>query len=103
MNGIDCGRGAKIGKSLALPHPVNIVIGMGVEVGDCVTIYQGVTLGQVNGRYPVIESDVVIFPNSVVCGAITVPFQSKVQALSLLVPKPESSPKNKAQIESGLK
>jgi len=63
-----------IGPRLYLPHPVGIVVGRGATIGKNVTIYQNVTLGQPTetGGYPVIEDDVIIYPNSVLVGSITI-------------------------------
>jgi serine O-acetyltransferase len=66
---------ARIGPGLLLPHPVGIVIGDDVEIGDNATIYQHVTLGRRDSRdqsYPVIGNDVVIYAGAVVIGGITV-------------------------------
>jgi serine O-acetyltransferase len=59
---------------LQLPHPTGIVIGETVEIGSEVTIYQNVTLGRARNaaRYPVIGDGVVIFPNAVVIGGVTI-------------------------------
>lgn len=43
--GIYCGRGAKIGMGLELPHPQGIVIGEAVVMGEGCRILQQVTLG----------------------------------------------------------
>jgi len=68
---IDAGSGAKIGKGLKLPHPFNLVIGRGAVIGDNVTLYHGVTIGDKDG-YPVICDDVIVYPNSVLVGRIRV-------------------------------
>jgi len=63
-----------IGCDVALPHPVGIVIGDRVVVGNRVRIFQGVTLGSsAIGRdsYPVVEDGVTIFANAVVVGRVT--------------------------------
>lgn len=63
-----------IGPRLYLPHPTAIVVGRGVVIGQDVTIYQGVTLGQPNesAGYPIVGDGVIIYPNSVLIGSITI-------------------------------
>ena len=39
---------AEIGKNLSFPHPIGIVIGDGVKIGDNCIIYQNVTIGRKN-------------------------------------------------------
>jgi serine O-acetyltransferase len=65
---------AKIGIALRLPHPTAVVVGTGARIGNFVTIYQGVTLGRGlnDERYPTLAEGVVIFPNSVIAGGVTV-------------------------------
>ena len=66
---------AKIGKNLKLPHPIGIVIGEGVKVGDNCIIYQNVTLGRKNRNiadYPTIGNNVVIYCNSTIIGNIEI-------------------------------
>lgn len=64
--------------STNFPHPIAIVIGEGVRLGERVTIYQGVTLGGARrgdwqtGTYPVIGDDVVLFAGAVVIGGVTI-------------------------------
>lgn len=66
---------ADIGGGLLMPHPVAIVIGDGVIIGDRATIYQSVTIGAASKTrltYPRIESGVTLYPGCVVVGAIKV-------------------------------
>ncbi len=66
---------AKIGRDLHLPHPIGVVIGAGVEIGDNVTIYQNTTLGRKHkdvGTYPKVGNDVTIYCNSVVVGDVEI-------------------------------
>lgn len=81
-HGIDVGRGAKIGSGIYLPHPMNIVIGKGVNIAENVTIYHGVTLGKTKGCYPSIQRDCVIFPNSVIVGHSEIAEGTKLPPLS---------------------
>lgn len=66
---------ARFGASLRLPHPVGIVIGDGVRLGDEVTLYQHVTLGRRSTKvdgYPVVGDGVTIYAGAVLIGAITI-------------------------------
>ena len=69
---IEYGRGAQIGPGLILPHPINIVFGMGCVIGSNCTIFHGVTIGQSRAKYPTIGSNVVIYPNCFVVGDVVI-------------------------------
>ena len=45
LTGIEIHPGAKVGRRFFIDHGMGIVIGETAEIGDDVTIYQGVTLG----------------------------------------------------------
>ena len=64
LTGIEIHPGAKIGKGLFIDHGMGVVIGETCEIGDNVTIYQGVTLGgtgkEKGKRHPTIEDNVLI-------------------------------------------
>ncbi|WP_418667978.1 serine O-acetyltransferase [Allofournierella sp.] len=62
----------KIGCNLRIPHPQNIVLGSGCTIGDNVTIYHDVTLGQNRGKYPTIGNNVIIYAGAKVIGDVTV-------------------------------
>lgn len=73
--GIYVSPNASIGAGLKLPHPVGIVIGEGCSIGENATIYQHVTVGRRSRndpRYPVIDSNVVLYPGSVIIGPVRV-------------------------------
>lgn len=76
--GIYISSNAAIGPGLRLPHPTSIVIGDGVEIGENVTIYQGVTLGgRIIGdwkkrNYPKIADNSVIFAGAVIVGKVKI-------------------------------
>lgn len=78
---------AEIGKDLKFPHPVGIVIGANVRIGDNVIIYQNVTIGKNNINafdYPVIGSNTIIYANSIVIGGIKIGENCIVGAQSLV-------------------
>jgi serine O-acetyltransferase len=66
---------ARIGPGLALPHPVGIVLG-GTVIGEGVTIYQNVTIGQARRKdkavFPRIGNDVTIYAGAVLVGDIEI-------------------------------
>lgn len=84
LHGIDVGRGLQIGPGLSLPHPVALVIGGGVVIGERCTIFQGVTLGVAHGRYPRVEDDVTIYPNAVIVGEVVLTSGRNVRALTFM-------------------
>jgi serine O-acetyltransferase len=69
---------AKICLDVKFPHPVGIVIGDKVVIGNDVIIYQNVTLGGArigdaeNSHYPVIGSGTVIFAGAVILGKVKI-------------------------------
>ena len=63
---------SEIGEFVSFPHPVGIVIGFGVKVGNDCVIYQNVTLGQNKGKYPQIGNNVVIFAGAKIIGNIKI-------------------------------
>ena len=62
--GIEIHPGARIGHRLFIDHGAGVVIGETTEIGDDVTLYQGVTLGgtgkEKGKRHPTIENGVLI-------------------------------------------
>lgn len=82
--GIDIHPGAQIGLHFFIDHGTGVVIGETTEIGDQVTLYQGVTLGALNfphdqsgriirgsKRHPTIEHDVVIYSEATILGGET--------------------------------
>tara|TARA_B110001469_G_C9641891_1_gene322994 strand:+ start:435 stop:725 length:291 start_codon:yes stop_codon:yes gene_type:complete len=72
------------------PHPIGIVIGEGVLIGDRVKIWHHVTIGShgkegVDKAYPVIGNDVKIYVNSSVLGGVKVGNEVIVGAHSLVM------------------
>jgi serine O-acetyltransferase len=89
LTGIEIHPGAKIGRRFFIDHGMGVVIGETSEIGDDVTIYQGVTLGGTSTervkRHPTIEDSVTIFSGATVLGPVTVGRHSRVGAGSVLV------------------
>ncbi|MCG2820216.1 MAG: serine O-acetyltransferase [Actinomycetia bacterium] len=84
VTGIEVHQGAKLGRGLFIDHGMGVVIGETAEVGENVTMYQGVTLGgtgkEKGKRHPTIGNNVVIAAGASVLGPITVGDNSKVGA-----------------------
>lgn len=82
--GIEIHPGAKIGKGLFIDHGMGVVIGETTEIGDNVTIYQGVTLGgtgkETGKRHPTIGNNVLIGSGAKVLGPFRVGDNSKIAA-----------------------
>lgn len=89
LTGIEIHPGARIGRSFCIDHGMGVVIGETTEVGDRVTLYQGVTLGgtgkQGGKRHPTIEDDVVIGVGASVLGAITIGAGSRIGGGAVVV------------------
>lgn len=64
--------GAVAGKNLSLVHPVGVIVGRDVRIGDDVKIYQNVTLGQNRDGFPTVGDNVIIYANAVIAGGVTV-------------------------------
>ncbi len=88
--------GAKIGRRVFIDHGTGVVIGETAEIGDDVTIYQGVTLGgtgkDVGKRHPTVGSGVMIGAGAKVLGPFTVGNNSNIAAGSVVLhPIPDNS------------
>lgn len=84
LTGIEIHPGATIGKGLFIDHGMGVVIGETTEIGDNVTMYQGVTLGgtgQERGkRHPTIGDNAMIGVGAKILGDINVGENSKIGA-----------------------
>jgi serine O-acetyltransferase len=89
FTGVEIHPGAKIGRRFFLDHGMGTVIGETAEIGDNVTIYQGVTLGgtgkHTGKRHPTLADNVVVGANSTVLGPILVGANSRIGAGSVVV------------------
>jgi serine O-acetyltransferase len=87
LTAIDIHPGARIGKYFFVDHGVGLVIGETAEIGDNVTIYQGVTLGGTNPangiggkRHPTICDGVILGAGCQVLGPVVVGERARVGA-----------------------
>ena len=89
LTGIEIHPGARIGKGVFIDHGMGVVIGETSEVGDYVTLYQGVTLGgtgkETGKRHPTVGENVVIAAGAKVLGPIVIGDNSKVGAGAVVI------------------
>lgn len=70
--GIEIGITSKIQAGFCIHHLNGIVIGEGAEIGRDFNVYQQVTIGQKDNKYPIIGDQVRIYPGAKVIGGITI-------------------------------
>jgi serine O-acetyltransferase len=89
ITGIEIHPGAKIGCGFFIDHGMGVVIGETTEIGENVTLYQGVTLGgtgkERGKRHPTIGNNVVVGAGAKVLGNITIGDDSKIGAGSVVL------------------
>ncbi|QOR68764.1 serine O-acetyltransferase [Cytobacillus suaedae] len=89
FTGIEIHPGAQIGRRFFIDHGMGVVIGETCEIGDNVTVFQGVTLGgtgkEKGKRHPTIKDNALIATGAKVLGSITIGENSKVGAGSVVL------------------
>ena len=89
LTGVEIHPSAQIGDSLFIDHGAGVVIGETAEIGDNVTLYQGVTLGGTGfargKRHPTVDDDVVIGSGAKLLGPIKVGRGAKIGANSVII------------------
>lgn len=89
VTGVEIHPGAKIGKRFFVDHGSGVVIGETAELGDDVTIYQGVTLGgtgfETGKRHPTIEDNVTIGSGAKLLGPVRVGHGAKIGANAVVI------------------
>jgi serine O-acetyltransferase len=89
VTGIEIHPAARIGEGLLIDHGAGVVIGETAEIGDRVTLYQGVTLGgtgfEQGKRHPTVEDDVVVGSGAKLLGPIRVGRAAKIGANSVVI------------------
>jgi serine O-acetyltransferase len=87
--GVEIHPGARIGQRLFIDHGAGVVVGETAEIGDDVTLYQGVTLGGTGKgegrRHPTLRDGVFVGSNANVLGNIIVGERSRVGAGSVVL------------------
>jgi serine O-acetyltransferase len=89
FTGIEIHPGAQIGHNVFIDHGSGVVIGETAEVGDGVTMYQGVTLGgtgkQKGKRHPTIGNNVTISAGAKILGGFRVGDNVKIGGGSVIL------------------
>src|SRR5438132_2984625 len=89
LTGIEIHPSAEIGDSFFIDHGMGVVIGETAEIGDNVTLYQGVTLGGTGfargKRHPTVQDNVTIGSGAKLLGPITIGHGSKIGANSVVI------------------
>jgi serine O-acetyltransferase len=89
VTGVEIHPAARIGRGLFIDHGMGVVIGETAEIGDDVTLYQGVTLGgtgfATGKRHPTVQDNVTIGSGARLLGPITVGHGSKIGANSVVI------------------
>lgn len=89
FTGIEIHPGATIGKRFFIDHGMGVVIGETCEIGDNVTVFQGVTLGgtgkEKGKRHPTIKDNALIATGAKVLGSITIGENAKIGAGSVVL------------------
>jgi serine O-acetyltransferase len=89
LTGIEIHPAAKIGEALFIDHGMGVVIGETAEIGENVTLYQGVTLGgtgfATGKRHPTVGDNVTVGSGAKLLGPITIGHGAKVGANSVVI------------------
>jgi serine O-acetyltransferase len=89
ITGVEIHPAARIGRGLFIDHGSGVVIGETAEVGDHVTMYQGVTLGGTGfargKRHPTVGDKVMIGSGAKLLGPVVVGARSKIGANSVVI------------------
>jgi serine O-acetyltransferase len=89
ITGVEIHPSARIGRGLFIDHGMGVVIGETAEVGDDVTLYQGVTLGGTGfaqgKRHPTVQDNVTIGSGAKLLGPITIGHGAKVGANAVVI------------------
>jgi len=89
LTGIEIHPAARIADGLFIDHGMGVVIGETAEVGERVTMYQGVTLGgtgfATGKRHPTVEANVTIGSGAKLLGPITIGHGAKIGANAVVI------------------
>ena len=89
LTGVEIHPAADVGDGLFIDHGSGVVIGETAEVGDNVTLYQGVTLGgtgfHTGKRHPTVEDNVTIGSGAKLLGPITIGHGAKIGANAVVI------------------
>lgn len=89
FTGIEIHPGAVIGQRFFIDHGMGVVIGETCEIGNNVTLFQGVTLGgtgkEKGKRHPTLKDNVLVSAGAKVLGSIVIGENSKVGGGSVVL------------------
>jgi serine O-acetyltransferase len=89
VTGVEIHPAARIGSDFFIDHGSGVVIGETAEIGDRVTLFQGVTLGGTGSargkRHPTLEDDVTVGSGAKLLGPVTVGRNAKVGANTVVI------------------
>jgi serine O-acetyltransferase len=89
VTGVEIHPAARIGSDFFIDHGSGVVIGETAEIGNRVTLYQGVTLGGTGfargKRHPTLEDDVTVGSGAKLLGPVTVGRNAKVGANTVVI------------------
>ena len=89
LTGIEIHPSARIGIGFFIDHGMGVVIGESAEIGDYVTLFQGVTLGgtgkERGKRHPTLGNHVVVGAGAKILGGITIGDNVKIGANSVVL------------------
>ena len=96
LTGIEIHPAAKLGRGLFIDHGMGIVIGETAEIGENVSLLQGVTLGGTSvrreKRHPTLGDNVTVGAGAKILGGFTIGAGSRIGAGSVVVREvPENS------------
>ena len=89
VTGVEIHPAARIGQDFFIDHGSGVVIGETAEIGDRVTLFQGVTLGGTGfargKRHPTLQDDVTVGSGAKLLGPIVVGHGAKVGANTVVI------------------
>ena len=89
LTGVEIHPSAKIGTGFFIDHGMGVVIGETAEIGDYVTLFQGVTLGgtgkERGKRHPTLGNHVVVGAGAKILGGIKIGDNVKIGANSVVL------------------
>src|SRR5215204_985185 len=89
LTGIEIHPAAAVGDGLFIDHGMGVVVGETAEIGENVTLYQGVTLGgtgfATGKRHPTVEDNVTIGSGAKLLGPIRIGHGAKIGANAVVV------------------
>ena len=87
--GIEIHPGATIGDGFFIDHGIGVIIGETAEIGDNVTLYQGVTLGgtgkETGKRHPTLGNNIMVGAGAKVLGPFKVGDNSRIAANAVVL------------------